>query len=805
MIFKCKMCGGDITPIEGTNTGKCEYCKSLMTLPNLDNEKIVNLYNRANDLRLSNEFDKAYGVYETILELDNNQVEAHWGILLCKYGVEYIDDPKTKLKIPTCHRTIQTSILKDAEYKYIKENAFGDALKLYEDEAKRIDEIQKGILEISSKEEPYDIFICYKETDENGERTHDSVIAQDIYDKLIEKNYKVFFARITLENKLGTQYEPYIYSALNSSKVMLVVGTSDVHLNSVWVKNEWSRYLEMMKFDKTKMIVPVYSKMDAYKLPEEFVMFQAQSMDKIGAIQDLIRGIDKIINNAKEAPKTDVDKIKRAMEEASNLGNGKYEAVVMKEKMSTIFYLLIILMMFGIGLSLFLNLKKDTLISIDRYVMINILDLNNFTYLPAVFSGISYILCIAALMLSIINRKLYKKSKFLMVLALLFEMIKIGIIGKFAFFDCVIIPFLIDILFIFAKPKWHIDSSSKLVVDKNKKNEIQKNNDKLIKNFKEKDEKIIPLKLFLVVFVILIFVGIFVLYSIFIVPQSNAINDDVRQVRIVSDSTGVYLNEELKEKTKIAKVKSGEYFDLIEVIEGNKEETWFENKFYDKYYIKTNHGIVGYISSKDAEIVYEKGHEYHGNIQSNERNLNVFQVKVITDNLKIRHVAGSSGMVIGNVKKDEVYTVLEQKEKSSQIWYKIKTNLGVEGYIADSYEDEIYIEELHTEEEIRVQKIISNAIKAVEGTWHWKNFFGYYMELKDGKISYGSNLDHSVNNSSEFWFENTGSYTYDIDKGIYILQLFYGDTMTYDGNYLRIYDEYGEPATFFDGYASRVK
>lgn len=43
MIFKCKMCGGDVTPINGTNTGKCEYCKSVMTLPNLDDEKIINL------------------------------------------------------------------------------------------------------------------------------------------------------------------------------------------------------------------------------------------------------------------------------------------------------------------------------------------------------------------------------------------------------------------------------------------------------------------------------------------------------------------------------------------------------------------------------------------------------------------------------------------------------------------------------------------------------------------------------------------------------------------------------------------
>ena len=47
----------------------------------------------------------------------------------------------------------------------------------------------------------------------------DSVIAQDVYDALTEKGYRVFFSRITLEDKLGTEYEPYIFAALNSAKV----------------------------------------------------------------------------------------------------------------------------------------------------------------------------------------------------------------------------------------------------------------------------------------------------------------------------------------------------------------------------------------------------------------------------------------------------------------------------------------------------------------------------------------------------------------------------------------------------------
>ena len=78
--------------------------------------------------------------------------------------------------------------------------------------------IQKGILAISQKEDPFDVFICYKETDAHGRRTQDSVLANDLYHQLTQEGFKVFFSRITLEDKLGTAYEPYIFAALNSAK-----------------------------------------------------------------------------------------------------------------------------------------------------------------------------------------------------------------------------------------------------------------------------------------------------------------------------------------------------------------------------------------------------------------------------------------------------------------------------------------------------------------------------------------------------------------------------------------------------------
>ena len=294
MIFKCKMCGGTLDVKEGQSIAECEFCGTKQTIPVIDNEKSFNLHNRANALRLRNEFDKAIIVYENILTDNPDDAEAHWGLMLCKYGIEYVDDPLTGKKIPTCHRTQFDSVFSDPDYKAAIKNADVLAREVYETEAKEIDGIQKHILEISQKEERFDVFICYKESDETGRRTIDSVIAQDLYSALTQKGYKVFFSKITLETKLGEMYEPYIFAALNSAKVMLVIGTKEAYFNAVWVRNEWSRFIKIMERDHDKYLIPCYKDMDAYDLPMEMASFQAQDMGKIGFLQDLLYGIDKL-------------------------------------------------------------------------------------------------------------------------------------------------------------------------------------------------------------------------------------------------------------------------------------------------------------------------------------------------------------------------------------------------------------------------------------------------------------------------------------------------------------------------------
>ena len=280
--------------------GMCEYCGSSMTLPKIDDEQRAAAFNRGNHFRRIGEFDKALQVYEKIVEEDDTDAEAHWCCALCRFGIEWVEDPATLEYLPTCHRASFDIFTEDVDYLAAIEHSDGLAQKQYKKDGAKIAEVQRGILATSQNEKPFDVFICYKETDENGNRTVDSTLAQDIYYQLTDQGLRVFFARITLEDKVGSEYEPYIFAALNSAKVMVVVGTKTGHFDAVWVKNEWSRFLSIVKHDRSKVILPCYKDMDPYDLPEQLSVLQSYDMSKIGFIQDLIRGIGKVVGTDKK-------------------------------------------------------------------------------------------------------------------------------------------------------------------------------------------------------------------------------------------------------------------------------------------------------------------------------------------------------------------------------------------------------------------------------------------------------------------------------------------------------------------------
>jgi len=302
-LFKCKMCGGSLEVFEGSSTAVCEYCGSQQTLPKLNDEKIARLYERANHLRMNNEFDKAMGIYEQILDEENTDAEAYWSLVLCRYGVEYVEDHQSHKRVPTVNRTQLVPILSDPDYEMALRYADLSQKLIYEAEAKAINEIQEGIFAFSRQEDPFDVFISYKETDDNtGLRTRDSLDALEIfYLPLIKKGYNVFYAPMTLKEKHIPQgkYDSYIFSALSSAKVMIVLGSKKEYFESEWVKNEWGRYLDrIIKNGEKKDIIPVYRDIYPEQLPDKLRSFEAFDLTKPDTLFYIMQKIEYNIPRA---------------------------------------------------------------------------------------------------------------------------------------------------------------------------------------------------------------------------------------------------------------------------------------------------------------------------------------------------------------------------------------------------------------------------------------------------------------------------------------------------------------------------
>ena len=100
-IIKCKMCGGDLNILPDSSTAECEYCGSLQTLPRVSDDRLTSFYERANDLRMSHEFDKAVEIYEKIIEENPTDSDAYWSMVLCQYGIDYVEEVKGGPRKPT--------------------------------------------------------------------------------------------------------------------------------------------------------------------------------------------------------------------------------------------------------------------------------------------------------------------------------------------------------------------------------------------------------------------------------------------------------------------------------------------------------------------------------------------------------------------------------------------------------------------------------------------------------------------------------------------------------------------------------
>lgn len=292
--LKCKMCGSNLEIEDSITVCKCEKCGTSQTVPDIEDDKELKLFERAGRLRFNCDFDKAAGIYNTITDSYPEEAEGYWGLILCKYGIEYADDASGK-KVPVCHRTSYDSIMDDEDFELVMENSDSESRAIYREEAKIIEEKRKEYIQIAESEQPYDIYISYRAKDDNGDKTAVSEIAEHLYNKLTSAGYRVFLSEAALKGKKRADCEPYIYSALNSANVMLALGTSYDDYNDVWVKNEWNRYLEIAVKNKNKCLIPCYKDVDEYDIPKEFAGLKVCQLGNDDTFNNIMAEIANVV------------------------------------------------------------------------------------------------------------------------------------------------------------------------------------------------------------------------------------------------------------------------------------------------------------------------------------------------------------------------------------------------------------------------------------------------------------------------------------------------------------------------------
>ena len=202
-VLNCESCGGALEYSPDGLSAVCPYCGNKYNFRGAKSEALTLALNRANAMRAACDFDGAMREYTLITERDPGDAEAWWGLVLSKYGIEYVRDPRSGLRFPTCRRTINKSILSDESYLNAIKYAAPAQAEQYKSRAADIERLQSAIKSRLAQEEDYDVFLSFRSADENGAPTKERMVARRIYDELTRRGIKTFYSEESLKGRLA--------------------------------------------------------------------------------------------------------------------------------------------------------------------------------------------------------------------------------------------------------------------------------------------------------------------------------------------------------------------------------------------------------------------------------------------------------------------------------------------------------------------------------------------------------------------------------------------------------------------------
>lgn len=289
-ILKCKYCGNDIEISEQVSTTLCPTCQNNVSVPILNSEKKLSLYNIATRLRFIGDYNKALKVYSTIKN-SFDEVEVYIGLILVKYGIMYQDN---KL---ICNVVCEESIYENKDYLHALDIADEDLLDFLDDFGKKVEEARLEMLNYAKTFKSYDITILVN--DENR-KSDGYLVAKEMYEILSAEGRKVFFPTHVLKNLEGRDKEAQLYCALKSSKMLILFAKSIEKLSEEKLMYYTNKYLDIMDNDDNHTFLPCFENIAYSDVPERIKSFSIIDLASESFIDNIMDSVDNVFKPVKQ-------------------------------------------------------------------------------------------------------------------------------------------------------------------------------------------------------------------------------------------------------------------------------------------------------------------------------------------------------------------------------------------------------------------------------------------------------------------------------------------------------------------------
>ena len=128
-------------------------------------------------------------------------------------------------------------------------------------------------------------------SDDDNVPVQDFELARHIYDYLSRKGYRVFMTGKNLKNSRRQDAIPMLQTAIESAKILVLVGTSREYIDDASVESEWMRYFIVNRGVKNKGFAPCYYEMDPKDLPQEMLKSSPIDMSVEGYEEEILKRV----------------------------------------------------------------------------------------------------------------------------------------------------------------------------------------------------------------------------------------------------------------------------------------------------------------------------------------------------------------------------------------------------------------------------------------------------------------------------------------------------------------------------------